>query len=408
MTFLDTLTITRDADMHAYVARENSIWPIFKTAGAYSAIEDRERTILFSLYSYGYINTGNYVLAVTDIEAAKILLDYDTKIAGIVNDELVVIAGIAAKRFITLNIDALMAANKLEDKRQKILADIDMWDAKMRSLDADRAALVTLLAKITAEEKKIAARIQELEALIQLEIAQLAEVDIAITEKQLSLAKTQIQLASKDIDISRKDIAILQVANEIATLELRTVEASLELADVDMKVARTQLDVAQTENQIVKAGFTETELEVEKARVAVDRAELEMFTSKAALAELAVDLINKEVADAILALSDEAVIQTTKVRVAAARQTEHEQSIAYTTEKTVFSLLERIAAANLELDIVSTGNTLQDLLDKNKMIVHDMAEYAARTAMDAALTAATTMAMATISSELVHTIKKQT
>lgn len=385
--------------------RQSTIWSPFEYYGSYNDVQEAERAIIFGLYSNSWRNDDGYMQGVYDIDMANILSDYTAKVAELTVDEQKVVADISAKRYIS-GIETLVHDGKMATQLQKIDADADEWDAKIAALAADRAALETLRVKIASEIKRIAARILELEAYIQVEKANLELVNVEISEKEVQLARKDLQLVEKALEESRKEIAILQAGNEIAKIQLQIVEAGLELIDVDMKVARTNLDIQQTENQIAKAVMAESELDIAKARTEAERSDLSVIEKRVDLAKMQVDSIAKEISGVAAASSDEDALYNERLNALAAKQNELIQSIANRTETALFAIKEKEISSTLEKSIGEKTNTTQAITDLDKIRERYAQFSAAKTTADAVVAAAEKLAEANVASTLIHSIKK--
>jgi len=385
--------------------RQSTIWSPFEYYGSYNDVQEAERAIIFGLYSNSWRNDDGYMQGVYDIDMANILSDYTAKVAELTVDEQKVVADISAKRYIS-GIETLVHDGKMATQLQKIDADADEWDAKIAALAADRAALETLRVKIASEIKRIAARILELEAYIQVEKANLELVNVEISEKEVQLAGKDLQLVEKALEESRKEIAILQAGNEIAKIQLQIVEAGLELIDVDMKVARTNLDIQQTENQIAKAVMAESELDIAKARTEAERSDLSVIEKRVDLAKMQVDSIAKEISGVAAASSDEDALYNERLNALAAKQNELIQSIANRTETALFAIKEKEISSTLEKSIGEKTNTTQAITDLDKIRERYAQFSAAKTTADAVVAAAEKLAEANVASTLIHSIKK--
>jgi len=386
--------------------RESIIWDPFSCSGFYNELQRVERQVIFGLYSNNFRNSNSYLLELSGIELANALNDYNTKMAGLTNEEIKVVNDIVAKRFVTINIEQLVHDNKLVTQLQKINADADEWDAKIAALSTDRAALETLRAKVQGEIKKVTARIAELQAYIQVEVSQLALIDVDIAEKEHDLSEKNLQLVSKTMDEAKMDLQILQVANEVAKIQINIIEAGLELIDIDMKVSRSNLEIAQTENNIVKAGLAKSELDVAIARTAVEQADLETYGAKVIIAGLETDLANEELQGVLAAQYDESALNSAKLTIMDERQEGHLQSISNQAERSLFSIKEKDVSTALEDTVLDKTNSTQNVLDTNTNKIQDAHVFDAVTNRNGAIAAATIIATANIASTLTHTIKK--
>ena len=388
------------------IIRNTPIWVPFAHYGFYNAVQEAERAVIFGLYSNSYRNNDAYMQGISDIALSQMLADFNTKMAELTTDQQKTVMDITTKRYVT-SVETLIHDEKMVTELQKNNASADEWDAKIAALSVDRAALVTLQTHIATEIKRINAKITEIMAYIQLEVANLAMVDVEIAEKQMTLSEKDIQLAEKAIEEAKRDLAILQTANEIARVQLQIVNAGLELVDIDMKVARTRTDIAQTDNQIAKLGLMSSELEVAKARTTAEQEDLLTYDSKILLAEAQTTGVNKEIAGAKTHTTLETAVGQARLDESDAYLSDHLQSITLNAEKVIYGIQDRDVSAGLEKTIVEKTNVMQATTDQDKIRMNEVHVDAALKRAQAAIEAATTMASANLSSELTHLIKKK-
>jgi len=240
-------------------SREQKIWPAFMYSAAFNAAQVAERSQIYGLYSGAYLNLHNYLQDIEATSLADMLANYNMLVAGLDTDETILLNAIVAKRYLA-SIDVLIHDQKLATRELKRQADEAEWDAKREALSTDRAALVTLATKLAAEEKKTAARIVELQALITVE------------ETALSLA--EIEKIEKEIQLSKEDLMILRSAIEIEKIQIAIVQEGIETIETELRKQRLKLDIAQLESQIARTTKLEADLDVAIAQVAADMAEL--------------------------------------------------------------------------------------------------------------------------------------
>jgi len=183
------------------------------------------------------------------------LSDYSSKIAELSAQEQIVVADIVSKRYLA-GIDKLIHDQKMATKQAEIDSDSAIMDARIDALDADRAALTTLAAKVASETTKTTARITELQAYIQQEGINLNLADIEVAEKAIASA--------------RLDNQKLDVANEILRIQIETVAAAQELVDIDLRISRAKVDIADTNRSIAKIGLLADDLTIEQARTTIE------------------------------------------------------------------------------------------------------------------------------------------
>src|SRR5574344_336557 len=173
--------------------RETFLFNPFTYSFPFSSLQTDARTTVFGLYSNSYVNGQGYLIAIEAQELANVLADYNEKIARLSYEEQTILADIVTKRYLA-NIDKLIHDNKMVTYNLKIAAEEAEWDAKVAALSADQAALTTLAAKVASETDKTNARIQELQAMTQIESYNQSAMDIEIAEKELELSKEDLKI----------------------------------------------------------------------------------------------------------------------------------------------------------------------------------------------------------------------
>jgi hypothetical protein len=373
-------------------ARESKFWKPFSYSFPFSADQTTDRVIIYGLYSDSHLNQHGYLIEVEATDLLNMLNDYNSKISNLNMQEQNVLADIVAKRYLA-GIDKLIHDEKMITEGQKISAQDAEWTAKITALDTDRAALVTLAARVTSETAKINARITELQAYIETEGYARSEVDI--------------EIASKEIQLAEKDIAILDAANAILKIQLEVVNKGMELVDIDLQKVKTQNEIESIKRSIARTGLLESELEVEQAQTVAATAEKELYISRTTLAGKRVDAANKE-ADLYGSLvTHETEIGIKKVDERDADQTRKLSSISDREDSALFNTSLKKDAADFDATTITDGRTVQEKLDQDKINIDTTQAGNKFTINAATITAATLLAAALISTELTHTIQKK-
>jgi hypothetical protein len=239
--------------------RENTVWPSFLYPINVSDGQAVERAIIFGLYASSYSNSKNYLDDLEAFELTNLLSDYTIKIAGLTNDEQIILNQLAAKLYLA-NVEVAISDNKLNTQQLKVNSDSAEMDAKIASLDADRASLTTLITHLSTETKNTAARIDVLEAEILMEDANLSLTDIETHEKEIVLAKTNLD--------------VLRVASDVAKIQLQVVEAGVALVEMDVQKSEVGTRIANTKLDTMRTGLTAKELQITQAQHDVSSKEL--------------------------------------------------------------------------------------------------------------------------------------
>lgn len=373
-------------------ARESRVWKPFSFSFPFSAEQTTDRVIIYGLYSDSHLNQHGYLIEVEAVDLLNMLTDYNSKISNLNMQEQNVLADIVAKRYIA-GIDKLIHDEKMITGGQKISAQDAEWTAKIAALDTDRAALITLAARVTSETAKINARITELQAMIETEGYARSEVDI--------------EIANKEIQLAEKDIAILDAANAILKIQLEIVNKGMELVDVDLQKTRTRNEIENIKRSIARTGLLENGLKVEKAQTITATAEKELYISRTTLAEKQVDAANKTVDLYGSLIAHETEIGVKKTDEKDAEQTRRISSISDKEDSALFNTSLKKDAADFDAKTITNERTAQEKLDQDKILINTYQVGGKNAISLAAIAAATLLAKASIETELTHMIQKK-
>jgi hypothetical protein len=328
--------------------RESYIWKPFVYSFPFNDNQTQDRSIIFGLYANSYLNSQGYLAELESEDLANLLADYNSKISGLTNEQLIVVADISSKRYIA-SVDQLIHDNKMTTQRAKIDAESDEWDAKIAALSADEAALSTMAVKVATEIEKTNARIAELEAYIEMEGINLSQVDIEIAEKEIQSAKLDVQK--------------LNTANEILRIQLETVNKASDLVDIDVRIARTKADVAETERNIAKIDLLENDVTIEQAQTTIAEAEEDVEETKNTLIiAKGADLTADKAFQASL-LAREATNFNNKGDLIELNFEIKENNLIMDEERNRASNDNRVALAELERDLAEVNKTAQATID---------------------------------------------
>jgi len=377
-----------------HTAREVKFWAPFVYSYPFSSAETAERVIIFGLYANAYLNGQAYLTEIEDAELANLLAEYNGKIAGLTNQEAIVVADIAAKRYLA-GIDKLIHDKKLETQQQKIDMENEMADARYAALAADRAALETLAAKVAAETEKTSARITELQAMIAIEGINYSQVELEVAEKELQSLRVDNQM--------------LDVANEILRIQIQTVRTATELLDIDVQMARTLINIAETERAIARIGLLANELTIEQAETAIEEAKIPISESRIALAQAKYDDTAAEllyIVNTLMARAD--IDKESKEELINLEANIKEYALQRSQEKDLLNNDLKLQASDAEIEIAEDDQTAQGHLDALKEnLLSEKANQAWDNAYNA-IEALRTILTADIGASLSHTIKKAT
>lgn len=370
-------------------AREQKIWPAFVTSAAFNAAQAAERAQIYGLYSGAYRNLHNYL---TDIEATSLenlLDDYNSKVAGLDNQETILLNSIVAKRYLA-GIGVVMHDQKLATREMKRQAEEAEWDAKMEALEADRAALATLQTKLSAEEKQTEARIAELQA------------QIAVEEAQLDLA--EIEKTEKEIRLAEMDLKILRSAIEIAKIQTAIVEEGVNLVDIELRKQRLRVDIAQLRNQIIRTSTMEAELEAATANVAAAQAELEAMEAELAAIEAREAILDAEIAHQASLQAHVAAMGGLKQNMISLETDARVRRLEDSVTKNELVNANRLDMADLEIEHAESSQRISEAdTDAARRIMYAHVDAALRI-MEANIDAARTRQQTSVVTELTHAI----
>ncbi len=372
--------------------RETRIWTPFSYSYPFNEAETAERITVFGLYANSYLNGQSYLKQIEDAELANLLTDYNSKIAGLNNQEQIVVADIVSKRYLT-GIDKLIHDQKMITTQEKISTENELADARYAALAADRAALETMSAKVTAEIEKNAARITELQAYIQIEGINLSNVEIEIVEKELQALRVENQK--------------MDTANEILRLQVQIVRTATELLDIDVQMARTQVNIAETERAIAKIGLLADELTLTQAETTILESHLPIAEARITLAQARYDDAEAELNYIVGTLmAHEDTIYQNKDALLNLRHITKEYILQRDQQ-------EKLLQNDFKIDMSELGKTLTNAnkINDAAIDVERIKEIAERAVNSwnrayAAIDVAETMAAADITTQLTHTIQK--
>jgi hypothetical protein len=401
--------------------RETKVWMPFLYAANFTSGQVTERAVIFGLYAGGYNNQHAYLLDIEATDLANLLADYNMKIAGLSNEEVIVLQSILAKRYVA-EIEQQIHAEQLITKTDKVNADAEELEAKIAALSADQAALVTLATRLTTETAVSAAKLLEIESRKTLEDINLSLADIENAEKEIQLEKVKLQ--------------ILDVANEVLKIQIQIVDAGIDLVNTDVKISETNSRTIGVRNDILKTDIFTADKDALSAHKTAVETESEIFAAEEDIVNNKQTLANSEETDLTLLLPLEIANATNEKAFLSAKYT------GKLTEKEmsgVMKQVEELRRANsrtLELknmradidtrdaqriaqtggyptpseDEAVSGITARIPLDHDGHALGKGTDssqvYASYTAKMAVLTAATLMAKANIVNTLTHSIAK--
>jgi hypothetical protein len=382
--------MTTEAYLRA-ATRESKLWPPFLYAAVFTSNQTVERAIIFGLYSGGYQNQHAYLLDIEAIDLANLLADYNSKIAGLTNEETIVLNSIVAKRYVA-TVEQLIHDQEITTKTAKVDADSAELEAKIAALSADRAALLTLQTRLDTETTISHARVDELTAQLSLET--------------LNLSLAEIENSKKEIELEEVKIRILNVANEVLRYQIGIVEAGLELVETDVKIARTNIEIENIKGDLDKTDIltaekdsTQFHLDSTKTEAAILQIELDMVGNKQTLAD-------NEETDLNLLETSETTHKSDSLDLLDAKYKSRYVAREITAGNREVEIIRRDVTRDWEIENIDNDVDIRDESKAGHIDTNNAQMYAASALKTAAITAATTLAKANITSVLTHSIAK--
>lgn len=256
------------------VARETKIWKPFGYSFPFTLHQAADRIIIMGLYASSYLNNHKYLQEVESEELAYLLADYNAKMAELTTQQQIVVADIVGKRYLA-SVDKLIHDQKMISKQQGIDYDNALMDAKFAALEADRAALTTMAAKLDAARIDNAAKIAQLQAHIQIERYNKDAVEIEISEKEIQSAKVDIRKIDAQNDILKIQNETVAADTRLNKAEFEKLEKEIQSGRVDIRKVDTQNDILKIQNETVAAGARLVKMDIEQAEQELKAAKLE-------------------------------------------------------------------------------------------------------------------------------------
>ena len=372
-------------------AREAKLWKPFLYSFPFTAEQTAERVIIYGLYSTAYNNQHAYLVDIETSDLLNIVNGYNAKMSELTAQEQMVIADIVTKRYLA-GIDKLIHDQKMVTLSNKIAAEDEEWTAKIAALDADRAQLETLAARVTSETAKTSARITELETQIEIEGINLSQAEIEILEKEIQSGKI--------------DLAILDAANAVLKIQLDTVNTGLELVNLDLQKARTKIDIQNINRDIARTDILEGNLAVEQAQTAAEEAGLAVYETNAQIADKKLEMTENDVDLYESLVAHEANSRAARIALMTAEKSRKLAAIDDRIDNALFNASLKKDAVNFDATTVANSDALQDALDRDRMSIIAEERTDAFLRNQSVLEIARMMATANITTNLTHTIQK--
>lgn len=371
--------------------RERIIWPQFLYGAVFIADRSVERTVVFGLYAGAYNNRNNYLLDFETFELQRLLDDYNTKMAGLSTDEQILVNQIATKRYLA-DLEKAMHDDKMTTLENKINKDDDEMDAKFDALDADRAELETLSARVTMETNVTEAKIHTLEAQIK--------------EEEVNYAFADAEVHRKEIQVEETNLKTLQVMNDILRIQIAINATALELVEVDQRKAEIQLRTENAASDVRNTGILENDLAITTGHKSMEDNALESDTVELSTLDTKKSEVGAEISHADNTVDFENSDAANKLDLLAARHDNQMKALDRRADANSVEISYRDQNGELLVYAANADKDVRLVTDEG----HDQVTLAQNTAAYnnylAAVEAATTLAKSKVVSTLTHSIGK--
>lgn len=404
--------MTVQAVLDRGLIRGRQIWPAFQYQyPGMLAAQIADRTVVFGVYSGAYLHGYNYLTDVTYETLAQMVLSYNQSMAELTADEQRAVIDVTAKRYIEdQNLTAKDAA--LLNKGRKVTQKTAEVDAKIAALESDREALATKVTELAVAKAKTGTLIKELEARIEEQVLESAQVEAEITRQQLIVQKANLDVIETGIRALEIQAQIADAAYRLASVSVRKVEMEsdinrieLDTVEVDVRAAQTEADTARLKTQKDTESLVESELTVAKAQTVAYRQETAILKGKGPLLDQRIEAANEEIGVTIPKLAE--VIEDEKSADLTAQESKNQHAVAE-YENRRLSYGEKVTTSNLLNDMETANHVKEGAMirsnETNKANLINARVLANKTNIAGAEQAADIMAKANIVNTLTHQI----
>ncbi|OQY13624.1 MAG: hypothetical protein B6I31_00810 [Desulfobacteraceae bacterium 4572_19] len=261
--------------------RSLAIWKTFEQ-GFLNQENKAHRTIVFGLYGNSGENGRGYLNELSIERIEQIVAQFDSNMARLDMEQQNAILAIASKRYLD-TLEQQIHDEKMINKRAKIDAENQMFDAKEKALEADRIALLTLRAKLLQAITKTANEI----ALLEVKIAQ----------EGINLQQTEVDRLRKEIEVkkiinrqTKATVRGLEIQYKISELAISTAGYLVDQHGMQQKVDR--IEVTKKEMTASEKGMDADVLRTQTQQALIDT-EVATLENRRARAEL--DVVSKRI-----------------------------------------------------------------------------------------------------------------
>ena len=394
------------------LVRGRSIWPAFQhQVPGLLAAHVSERTVIFGIYAGAYLHGYNSLKEITYETLAQMVLAYDQAMAELTADEQRSVIDVTAKRYIEdQNLAAKDAA--LLNKERKVEQKAAEVDAKIEALESDRQALATKAMELLVAQAKAATAIKELEARIEEQVLESAQVETEITRQQLIKQKADLDVIETGIRALEIQAQIADAAYRLASVSVRKVELAADLgrieldtAEVDVRAGQMEADTARLITQKATESLIESELTVAQAETTAYSRETELLKGKEPLLDQRIEAADAEISETIPKLAQ--VIEDEKNADLTAQESKNQHAVAeYENRKLGYE--ERVKTSNTLMGLEMGNHIVEGKMigqNADSRSLHDATRvWANAEKIAGAEQAADIMAKANIVNTLTHQI----
>ena len=298
--------MTVDSIMDRAMTREAGLW----TPSLHcfiGAMDTDRRVVLIGLYANGFINGFAYLTELSTEKLQQFVDQYEANMLQLSLEEQKLTLDIAAKRYLDV-LEQQIHDQKMITRRAEIDAQSEEYDAKMKALEADRTALLTMQEKTSQAAKKAEADIAILTAKIAEETINRNYVEVDILEKELSVKRTNLQIIEAGVkgldiklDIQNAAIQLTELKSEKHSVQQQIDLIPGEIAEAKAEITNISANITKvaTDNALLDADVAEMEDRIERTRLdavnrEVDTALLDVDIARAKLDSAMVDVDTNE------------------------------------------------------------------------------------------------------------------
>jgi len=346
--------------------------------------------MLFGLYAECYRNGASILREIHAEDLLLVVAQYEQNMAQLDAENQKLVLQIAAQRYAKEQW-AYIQGLKTETRYMEGNALALEVDEMEKALEIDQKELELFQKRIEIEIQKAEAKLQELLAKVELETLAQAYVEVDIAEAQLKVA--------------RKELEILETILKASEIQLAIVETGIDSAEVDVRIAELGADVSTIEARIAQLALSPLELEKVQKQLETSRYEegtlsvrIGLVNDDAALLNAKIqDVLGPQTMDEISAYAADTTRNAAETQARLAALADRQALAAAARDRIIIENLTRILNAATRSDVKTTNASTNTAIDSAQRTAADRQR-------DAAIAAATTTAMAQLTTTLEHAI----